>query len=112
MNLPFSQLPQTAQVSQGSLTDRALFESAHVRRMWSLLSLFCLYATALFVVILLSDGPDIGCILMGIAGHVVYASVKTAKLWREAIWFDRARQRVRERRRRRVSLRAYRRGVV
>jgi hypothetical protein len=93
MNLSFAHLRQLTQDREG---DHG--ETAHVRRMWSLLSLFCLYATALFVVILVSDGPDIGCILMGIAGHVVYASAKTARLWREAVWLDRARLRVSARR--------------
>jgi hypothetical protein len=73
-------------------------ESAHIRRLWSLLSLFSLYAAALFVVILVSDGPDIGCILMGIAGHVFYASGRTVMAWREASWMDDARARMRDRR--------------
>jgi hypothetical protein len=72
-------------------------DSGHVRRLWSLLSLFSLYAAALFIVMLVSDGPDIGCILMGIAGHVVYASGKTALAWREATWMDAARARLRQR---------------
>jgi hypothetical protein len=73
-------------------------ESAHVQRVWSLLALFSLYATALFVVVLVSDGPDIGCILMGIAGHVLYATGKTARAWREASWLEAARVHVRQRR--------------
>jgi hypothetical protein len=71
-------------------------DCAYVRRLRSLLSLFALYAGALFAVIVFSDGPDIGCILMGIAGHVIYASVKTALVWREAAWFEQVQLRVRK----------------
>jgi len=74
-------------------------DTAQIRRLRSLLALFALYATALFVVILFSDGPDIGCILTGIAGHVLYASVKTAMSWREATWLESTRQRIRARQR-------------
>jgi hypothetical protein len=72
-------------------------DTAQIRRLRSLLSLFALYAAALFVVILFSDGPDIGCILTGIAGHVLYASGKTAVAWREATWLEAARLRIRSR---------------
>lgn len=69
-------------------------ETAHVRRLWSLVTLLGLYATALLVVLLVSDGPDVGCILMGIAGHVLYASAKMAQAWREATWMEDARFRL------------------
>lgn len=72
-------------------------DTAQIRRLRSLLSLFALYAAALFVVILFSDGPDIGCILTGIAGHVLYASGKTALAWREATWLEAARTKIRAR---------------
>jgi hypothetical protein len=76
-------------------------ESAQIQRLRSLLSLFALYAAALGVVILCSDGADLGCILAGIAGHVVYASGKTAIAWREASWLQNARRRIYRRRLRR-----------
>ena len=74
-------------------------ETGRVRQLRALLSLFALYAAALLAVILLSDGADIGCILAGIGGHVLYASAKTALAWREATWFEAARARVLLRRR-------------
>jgi hypothetical protein len=88
----------TAEVGSQRATEsreqREQEESAQVRRLWSLVSLLALYAAALLLVLLVSDGPDIGCILMGIAGHVLYASGKTAHAWREAAWLDCARSRV------------------
>jgi hypothetical protein len=74
-------------------------DSAHVRRLWSLVSLLAVYATALVVVLFVSEGPDLGCILMGIAGHVVYASARLAASWRDASFMDAARARVYARRR-------------
>jgi hypothetical protein len=68
-------------------------DGARIRRLRSLLSLFALYAAALLSVILLSDGADIGCILVGIGGHVLYASAKTALAWRDASWLEHARSR-------------------
>lgn len=73
-------------------------DSGRVRQLRALLSLFALYATALLAVILLSDGADIGCILAGIGGHVLYASAKTALAWRDATWLEAARARVVRRR--------------
>ncbi len=73
-------------------------DAGRVRQLRSLLSLFALYAAALLGVILLSDGADIGCILAGIGGHVLYASGKTALAWREASWLEAARARVLRRR--------------
>ena len=72
-------------------------EDAQIRRLRSLLSLFALYAAALLVVMLSSDGGDIGCILMGIAGHVVYATFKISLSWRDAALFSTARSRMRAR---------------
>ena len=65
-----------------------------IRQLRSLLALLALYAATLLVVVLVSDGADIGCILTGIAGHVLYASVRTAHAWREASWLEAARVRV------------------
>lgn len=73
-------------------------DSGRVRQLRALLSLFALYAMALLAVILLSDGADIGCILAGIGGHVLYASAKTALAWRDATWLEAARARVVRRR--------------
>lgn len=69
-----------------------------IRQLRALLALLSLYVAALLVVIVLSDGADIGCILAGIGGHVLYASAKTALAWREAAWFEAARSRVLQRR--------------
>jgi hypothetical protein len=69
-------------------------DAGRIRQLRALLSLLVLYAAALLFVILLSDGADIGCILTGIGGHVLYASGKTALAWREASWLEAARARV------------------
>ncbi len=54
-----------------------------LRRLQSLLALLSLYAAALLVVIAFSDGADIGCILGGIAGHVLYATHRMAVSFRD-----------------------------
>ncbi len=72
-------------------------ENAQIRRLRSLLSLFAMYAAALLFVTLASDGGDIGCILMGIAGHVVYAMFRISFSWRDAALFATARSRMRAR---------------
>lgn len=59
-------------------------DAAQMKRMRALIGLFALYAVALFSVVLLSDGGDVGCILAGIAGHVFYAAHKIATAWRDA----------------------------
>ncbi len=99
MNFPFPSSPVRALPTTPSLHAIDGDEAARVRQLRALLSLLALYATALLVVILLSDGADIGCILAGIGGHVLYASVKTALAWREASWLEEARVRVVRRRR-------------
>jgi hypothetical protein len=81
--LPFT--PRTYEIGR---------DAGRVRQLRELLSLFAVYATALLAVLVLSDGGDIGCILAGIGGHVLYASVKTARSWREASWLEAARARV------------------
>ena len=73
-------------------------DSSHARQIRSLLSLFVLYAAALVAVIVLPDGADIGCILAGIAGHVLYAGSKLALEWRDASCLAGARLRVYRRR--------------
>jgi len=94
--LPLSQVARTPRHTTKSwLEDEE--DSARLKRLRALVSLFALYATALLAVILISDGADIGCILAGIAGHVLYASGKTALAWREASWLERARARVAKR---------------
>ena len=66
-------------------------DAARLRRLQSLLALLSLYAAALLVVMTVSDGADIGCILGGIAGHVLYATHKMVVAWRDAAWLDHAR---------------------
>ena len=69
------------------------------RHLRSLITLFSIYAVALVVAALIADGPDFGCILGGIAGHVLYQSVLTARSWQEASWLESARLRFYRRRR-------------
>jgi hypothetical protein len=70
-------------------------DSGHVRQLRSLCALFTLYAGTLLVVIFfVSDGATIGTVLVGIGGHVLYASAKTALAWREASWLAAARIRM------------------
>lgn len=70
-------------------------EALRVRRLRSLLSLFVLYAVALLTVIVISDGADVGCILAGIAGHVLYATYRLVAVWRDDCWLEDARARTR-----------------
>ncbi len=69
-------------------------EAARLRRLRSLLGLFSLYAAALLIVVVVSDGADIGCILGGIAGHVLYATLRIVASWRDAAWLEDAKSRV------------------
>jgi hypothetical protein len=59
-------------------------ETLRLRRLRSLLGLFSLYALVLMLVLAVSDGADVGCILAGIAGHVLYAAQRIVSSWREA----------------------------
>lgn len=68
-------------------------EILRVRRMRSLLALFGLYAFALLSVMMISDGADIGCILAGIAGHVLWATHRMIVTWRDAAWIEHMRAR-------------------
>jgi len=68
-------------------------EASRLKRLWSLLGLFSLYAAALLIVVMVSDGADIGCILGGIAGHVLYATHRIACSWRDAAWLEDAKAR-------------------
>lgn len=69
-------------------------DSARLRRMHSLIGLFALYTVVLLIVIALSDGADIGCVLGGIAGHVLYATHRLITSWRDAAWLENARARM------------------
>jgi hypothetical protein len=68
-------------------------EASRLKRLWSLLGLFSLYAAALLIVVTVADGADIGCILGGIAGHVLYATHRILASWRDAAWLEDAKQR-------------------
>lgn len=68
-------------------------EASRLKRLRTLLSLFALYAAALLAVTLLSDGADVGCVLAGISGHVMYATFRLVASWRDAAWLDHARRR-------------------
>ena len=85
-----------------AIVDEALWaksdEMMRLRRLRSLLALFSLYAAALLAVVVLSDGADVGCVLAGIAGHVLYATHRMLSAWREASWLEHARDRALARR--------------
>jgi hypothetical protein len=68
-------------------------ENARLRRLRSLLALFALYAAALLIVVTLSEGADIGCVLGGIAGHVLYATHRVVRCWRDAASLEDAKAR-------------------
>ena len=68
-------------------------DAARLKRLWSLLGLFSLYSVALLIVVVVSDGADVGCILGGIAGHVLYASHRIVSSWRDAAWLEDAKVR-------------------
>jgi hypothetical protein len=68
-------------------------ENARLGRLRSLLGLFSLYAASLLIVVVVSDGADIGCILGGIAGHVLYATLRIVASWRDAAWLEGAKLR-------------------
>lgn len=100
MNHALSPLPSITQRSFPVPVECAnADEAARLRRLRSLLALFSLYAGALLAVIVLSDGADVGCILAGIAGHVLYATYRMVTSWRDASWLEQARDRIYARRR-------------
>lgn len=68
-------------------------ERMRLRRLRSLLGLFALYAVALMALITVSDGADIGCMLGGIAGHVLYATHRVMLSWRDAAGLEDAKSR-------------------
>lgn len=86
-----------------SFATRSHDESRRHRRLHSLLCLFALYGCALLVVVMTSDGADIGCILAGIAAHVVYATRRIAITWRDAAWLEGVKVHHLERRRLRLA---------
>jgi hypothetical protein len=69
-------------------------ETARLRRPQSLLGLFSLYAAALLTLVVVTDGADIGCILGGIAGHVLYATHRIVLAWRDASGLEEAKARI------------------
>ncbi|MDB4944313.1 MAG: hypothetical protein JWP97_3847 [Labilithrix sp.] len=69
-------------------------EMARLRHLRSLLSLFALYASSLLIVVLVSEGADIGCILGGIAGHVLFAAHRIFRTWRDAALLEDAKARL------------------
>ena len=85
-------------VMAAAIEESSFEETARVRRLRALLALFALYAGSLLSVILISDGADIGCILAGIAGHVLYATYRMVATWRDASWLEHARLRMHARR--------------
>lgn len=100
MNHALSPVPSITARSAAVARDRvASDETAHLKRLRALLALFSLYSGALLAVIVLSDGADVGCILAGIAGHVLYATHRMVTSWRDASWLEHARDRMFARRR-------------
>lgn len=94
-------LPSTSTATAITWTDHE--EAARLKRLWSLLGLFSLYSAALLVVVIVSDGADVGCILGGIAGHVLYASHRIVSSWRDAAWLEEAKARAAVRLRQRYA---------
>jgi hypothetical protein len=86
---------------EGETTESMWPSALSPRRLGALLTLLSLYSVALLIVMLVSDGPDIGCILMGIFGHVSWVSGRSLWRWRQAVQFDRAVEPIILRRRRR-----------
>jgi hypothetical protein len=71
----------------------------HARQVRSLIALFGLYAVVLLLVIVfVSDGANIGSVLVAIGGHALYASVRESLAWRETSLLERARIRLLRRR--------------
>ncbi len=92
---PASSLSQLALDRSGHVPEWLVHEeAARLRRLRTLLALFALYAAALLAVTLLSDGADVGCVLAGISGHVMYATLRLVSEWRDAAWLDHARRRL------------------
>jgi hypothetical protein len=70
-------------------------EVVHARWLRSMLALFTVYFAVLVAVTLfVADGADLGCILAGVAGHVLYATFRLAVAWRDMIDFERVLARV------------------
>ena len=69
-------------------------ETSRLRRLRSLLALFALYASSLMLIVLVSEGADIGCILGGIAGHVLFATWRIFGTWRDAAHLQEAKSRI------------------
>lgn len=68
-------------------------DAARLRRMRSLVALFLLYAVALVALVVASDAADIGCVLTGIAGHVLYAAHRVVGIWSDAASLEGAKAR-------------------
>lgn len=69
-------------------------ETSRLRRLRSLLALFALYASSLLFIVLVSEGADIGCILGGIAAHVLFATWRIFGTWRDAAYLEEAKARI------------------
>lgn len=93
--LPVAHAPHPAQAVLAGRSDawNSHDESSRLRRLRSLLGLFTLYGGALMVVLAVSDGADVGCILVGIAAHVLYATHRIGASWRYAAWLEGAKER-------------------
>jgi hypothetical protein len=78
-----------------SRAPRSPEEAVHARWLRSTLALFSVYFAVLVAVTLfVADGADLGCILAGVAGHVLYATFRLAVAWRDMIDFERVLARV------------------
>jgi hypothetical protein len=99
--LPPSSLTLPAAGGRGTCAPRRVrrsawgsyFEAARAHRLRSLFVLFVLYAAALLGVSMIEEGADIGCILGGIAGHVLYATHRLVGSWRDAAALEDAKAR-------------------
>lgn len=82
---------QTRRASRDAWTSHD--DAARNRRLRALFGLLSLYTAALLVVIALSDGADLGCILVGVAAHSLYAAHRTFASWRDAAQLEDAKAR-------------------
>lgn len=71
--------------------DRALEVRAGSRRRASLLALLAIYGGCLALINVLSDGADIGCILVALVAHIVWVAVRAASEARGVPWLVYAR---------------------
>src|SRR5687767_10298462 len=53
--------------------------SERARRVHLLFALFAIYTTGLTLVVVMSDGADIGCLLAALAAHLIYVAWRRSR---------------------------------